>query len=120
MPAPVSLTDTSGALAHPGLKVNDVSGAPFQHRPARDGPAVHGQAELRDRDLNGGAYRDPTVMSGGEELVAPPTENRGVQRLAQTSTGLRHGVEHGLDIRRRVGDLPKDLSRCRLLLERLS
>ena len=57
-------------------------------------------------------------MGDEAQPVVLPTEDRGVERLAQTGGGLRHGIEDGLDVRGRAGDHAEDLGRGRLLLQR--
>src|SRR5260370_26164033 len=58
-------------------------------------------------------------MSGNPEPIALETEDGDVARLAQACRALRHRVEHGSDVRRRVRDDFEYLAGRRLLGERL-
>ena len=55
-------------------------------------------------------------MGNGHDLVAVRAPNGGVVRLAQPRRALADGVEHGLNVGRRVCDNPEDFAgRCLLL-----
>ena len=62
---------------------------------------------------------DRTVMGDEEEPVAVLVPDGRVERLAQASGALRHGVEHGLDVGRRARDDAQDLAGRGLLLQGL-
>src|SRR5258705_6682381 len=56
-------------------------------------------------------------MAEEEEPIAVLTVDGGVERLAEASGALRHGVEHRLDVGGRARDDAEDLARRRLLFE---
>src|SRR6516225_10788796 len=64
--------------------------------------------------------RDRTLKGDEEEPVAVWTPNGRIVRLAQPRRALADGVEHGLNIGRRVRDGAKNLAGRRLLLQHLS
>src|ERR1700738_3112064 len=63
---------------------------------------------------------DRTLKGDEEEPVAVRTPNGRIVRLAQPRRALADGVEHGLNVGRRVRDGAKNLAGRRLLLQRLS
>src|SRR5262245_5433876 len=93
-----------------GLYVGDVNSSPIEDRSGIDRPAHERDGVLADR-----AEGDRTVMSDEEEAVVVPAVDGRVKRLAEASGALGHGVEHGLEIRRRRADDPQDLGGGRLL-----
>ena len=101
-------------FVHFGLHVSDVDGPPVQHRSASD--SSRGRAgERTPRRGRWGSRRD--ARRGG---TSPSRRQMAdVERLAQASGALRHGVEHGLDVGRRARDDAQDLACRRLLLQRL-
>src|SRR6516225_11631080 len=64
--------------------------------------------------------RDRTLKGDEEEPVAVWTPNGRIVRLAQPRRALADGVEHGLNVGRRVRDGAKNLAGRRLSLQRVS
>src|SRR6516225_4870529 len=64
--------------------------------------------------------RDRTLKGDEEEPVAVWTPNGRIVRLAQPRCAVADGVEHGLNVGRRVRDGAKNLAGRRLLLQHLS
>src|SRR5262249_4546509 len=103
-----------GKLVACVLEVGDLDRARLEHRSAPDRPA-----DERKRELSM-ALGDWTVMRDEGQPVAVDAEDRRVDRRAEAGGALGNRVEHGLDIRRRVGDHAQDLAGGRLLIERVS
>ena len=52
-------------------------------------------------------------MGDEAQPIAVQTEDGSVVRLTQAGRALRHGIEHGLHVGRRLADHPQDLAgRC--------
>src|SRR5215831_11787496 len=83
-------------------------------------PVEHCATIDRFSDQRDGARDgDRAVMRGEQQTITFPTEDGGVEGLAQASCALRYGIEHWLDVSRRARDDAQDLARRRLALQRV-
>ena len=62
---------------------------------------------------------DLPVMGDRGEYITINTADQGIASVAQPRRVLRDHIQHRLNVRRRTGDHAKDLTRRRLLLQRL-
>jgi hypothetical protein len=89
-----------------------VNGPSLEHRTPHDVPGHEREQEAR-------SVRGDRPVVGGQPQTCPiQVEDGRVVGLADTRGAPDHGVQHGLEIRRRGADDPQDLGRGRLLLER--
>src|SRR5262249_34929170 len=95
-------------LVHCGQKVLDLDWPSLQQRSTTNHAANDWDGELADTPI-----WDRSVMGHQAQAIRLETEDRGIERFAQTGGALRHGVEHRLKVARRARDGPENLAgRC--------
>src|SRR5262245_26401248 len=99
------------------LEVGHMDRRTVEDRAARVSAAIESPWELPAHDVQG--RRRPVVLRDEMELLSVKSEHRAEETVAQVDRAPNDRNEHGLDIRGRAADHPKDLARRRLLLEGL-
>ena len=100
-------------LIHLGLKIVHVHSPTIEDGAAGDGPA-------HDRDQEPDGTENRPMVGSDAQVVFLTVEEDGIVGSAEASRALDHGIQHGLDVRRRAADHPEDLCRRGLLLQRLA
>src|SRR5262249_25144496 len=100
------------------IDIRDVLDGTAEDRPPAGAPSVWHDREFSAQGVD--ALRRPPRVGGEVEQLSVESKDGAELRIAELHGALSDRFEHRLYVGRRAGDYAKDLTRCRLLLQRFA